>query len=796
MAKSAEKRRSDETKNNTVEAAADKVSRPAAKKSAVKQSTAAKSTASGRVKTDSGSLRQQTESEIFALDIGTRNVVGIIGHMDDGVFCVDNSVSVPHTQRAMVDGQIEDIPEVARVSGIVKGKLEDMSGIALERVSIAAAGRALKTRRVELSFDVEDKETISEDDVRSYELETALKAQDELDTETADTGISFYCVGHTVIQYLLDDYKIKSLVGHKGRKITVELIAAFLPSSVVESLYAVMDMTGLEVASLTLEPIAAMNIIIPPEVRLINIALVDIGAGTSDIAISQNGSIVAYAMSTIAGDEITEEIIRKYIVDFTTAENMKLSATQTVIGYTDILGFEHTIEREKFLESINNAVEQLASDISDNIIKANGQAPAAVFLVGGGSLIPGLAENVSGKLGIPGDRVAVGSKNVMKNVAFGSSDIGGPEYVTPVGIGVTATNNKGYDFSVVTLNGKKLRIFDTRTVRILDLLMSAGYKSAQIIGRSGRNLSFTLNGEKKVMKGELATAAEVTLNGAHAALETNVKQGDVVEFTPAESGKSAEARISDVAGDVSERHVLIDGTRYDFGVLAEVNGKKVTSDYMIQNFDSVTVSEIETLGDLMQVLPFDTSLVGFYKAGKQLALDYYLRDNDDIVTGAKSSESKKIGNLAKSFAEDKTIEALEREKRALEAAYKASWGEAPPKVEPTLIDIDLETISKSEAANPQGTVTMAEEVAAEETEKEEEEVLEDFHIILNGRSITLEPRSKKFPHEFIELMAIANIDLDNPPPSGDMILTLNGKDVSFMDVIHDGDVAVIKWADK
>lgn len=798
MARSAEKRKSDETKLNSAEAAADKLTGQAAKKSPAKQSTSAKSTASSRRKNDAGDFRKQDENEIFALDIGTRNVVGIVGHMDGGTFCVDHSVSVPHTQRAMVDGQIEDIPEVARVSGVVKSKLEEMSGIALERVSIAAAGRALKTRRVELSFDVEDKEMISEDDVRSYELETALKAQDELDTETADSGISFYCVGHTVIQYLLDDYKIKSLIGHKGRKITVELIAAFLPSSVVESLYAVMDMSGLEVASLTLEPIAAMNIIIPPEVRLINIALVDIGAGTSDIAISQNGSIVAYAMSTVAGDEITEEIIRKYIVDFTTAENMKLSANQTVIGYTDILGFEHTIEKEKFLESINTAVEQLASDISENIIKANGQAPAAVFLVGGGSLIPGLAENVAGKLGIPGDRVAVGSKNVMKNVSFGNSGISGPEYVTPVGIGVTATNNKGYDFSVVTLNGKKLRIFDTRSIRILDLLMSAGYKSAQIIGRSGRNLSFTLNGEKKVLKGELATAAEVTLNGEPAALETNVKQGDTVDFVPAESGKNAETRISDVAGDVSERYVLIDGTRYDFGVLAEVNGKKVTSDYMIQNFDSVTVSEIETLGDLMQVLPFDTSLVGFYKAGKQLAIDYYLRDNDDIVTGAKSSENSKIGNLAKSFAEDKTIEALEREKRALEAAYKASWGEAPPKVEPTFIDIDMETIAKSEEAKPQDTVTaptMAEEVAAEETVVEEE-VLEDFHIVLNGRSIALEPRSKKFPHEFIELMAIANIDLDNPPPSGDMILTLNGKEVSFMDVIHDGDVAVIKWADK
>ena len=142
------------------------------------------------------------------------------------------------------------------------------------------------------------------------------QAQSELDSDNTSENVTFYCVGHTVTKYALDDYPIKSLLGHKGKKVEVELIAAFLPSLVVESLYTVMDMNGLDVCSLTLEPIAAMNVIIPPEVRLINIALVDIGAGTTDIAISRSGSIVAYAMATIAGDEITEDIIQKYLVEF------------------------------------------------------------------------------------------------------------------------------------------------------------------------------------------------------------------------------------------------------------------------------------------------------------------------------------------------------------------------------------------------------------------------------------------------------------------------------------------------
>lgn len=775
-------------------------------------------------KTASKKLRPQSEDDIFALDIGTRNVVGIIGHMDDGIFCVDCAESIPHKRRAMIDGQIEDIPVVASVTKQVRERLESKSGIKLERVAIAAAGRALKTRRTEMTFDVKDMESISEDDVKSFELETTLKAQDELDTEITDAKMSFYCVGHTVVQYLLDDYKIGSLIGHKGKKVSVELIAAFLPSPVVESLYAVTDMNGLEVSSLTLEPIAAMNIVIPPEIRLINVALVDIGAGTSDIAIAQNGSIVAYAMSTTAGDEITEEIIRKYLVDFATAEEMKLSSYMDKIEYTDILGYKHSIDREEFFASLFPAVDSLADDIVNNILSANGQAPAAVFLVGGGSLIPDLTKYVADKLEIPENRVAVGKNEVMKNVSFGSSQISGPEFVTPIGIGVTATYNSGYDFSVVTLNDKKMRVFDTRAVRVIDLLTAAGYRSTQIIGRSGRNLNFTLNGEKQILKGGHATVAEVTLNGENVSLETIVKQGDKLVFKPAESGANAEVRVSDIAGDVSPYRVYIDGTEYLFGVLARVNDKQVSGDYKIQNLDEVTVSEIETLGDLMQVLPFDTTTLNFYRAGKLLSADYYLSDGDDIVTSDKvlDDNASKAGRLAKAIAEGfSEQEAVSAVPAALtEQTESAAETESVSEVQSAAEEVvttseEKEAVSEVSEVSETPAADRAEEPAETLGETETEENVptaetaeaaseapeapeaasaeEEFKIILNGKTITLENRPASMPHEFIELMALADIDLENPPAGANMILTLNGKDISFMDVIHSGDVAVIKW---
>ena len=195
-----------------------------------------------------------------------------------------------------------------------------------------------------------------------------------------------------------------------------------------------------------------MNVIIPPEVRLINIALVDIGAGTSDIAVSRNGSIVAYAMATTAGDEITEEIIKKYLVDFEMAEQMKLSSNLTEITYKDILGMEYTIQTSDFFKSIYPAIDVLADTIVQHIIDVNGESPSAIFLVGGGSQIPDLPSIIAKKLDIPEARVAVGGHNFIKNVAVGKSELSGPEFVTPIGIAVTATMESGYDFSTITLN--------------------------------------------------------------------------------------------------------------------------------------------------------------------------------------------------------------------------------------------------------------------------------------------------------------------------------------------------------
>lgn len=693
---------------------------------------------------------------VFALDIGTRTVVGVIGEYVDDKFYLQDYISVPHTKRAMVDGQVEDIKQVAKIVSQVKSQLEEKNGVKLTKVSIAAAGRALKTRQTAMEFDISDREALTEDMVKSMEIETIQKAQAELDSTNTGRTI-FYCVGHSIISYLLDDYKILSLEGHKGEKATIELVAAFLPNIVVEGLYSVMDLNELEVTSLTLEPIAAMNVIVPPEIRLINIALIDIGAGTSDIAIAKNGSVVAYAMATTAGDEITEEIIRQYLVDFNTAEMIKqrVSTGDKEVEYRDILGNSHKVPAEEITEMLSPAVETLAETICNAIIEANGASPSAVFLVGGGSLIEGLTPLVAEKLGIDETRVAIGGGDFLKNVDECGAKLGA-EFVTPLGIAVTSMLNQGYDFSVITVNDSKVRVFDTKQLSVYEALTIAGYKSNEIMGRSGRNLSYTLNGVRKTIKGGAMTPAEVFVNERPASIMTKVTQGDRIRITPAMSGQNASAKLSDVLGyeRFNDGNVTFGGDKFAIGLKATVNGEKKDPDYQIQPLDSIETSGIVTFGDLLRIM--DAGYEGVeYRVGENVIDEnYVLSDGDDIKT------YDSYGNIIG------TTDVPEPAPAAAPAA---------PSVQPAAsAEASAETDAEASSAPSANAIPFNGRGG--------------INVEINGEPVTLAPRNG----DYILLDLLNSINIDPAVPNSEIVLEINGAPANFSSYISDGDRAVIK----
>lgn len=493
--------------------------------------------------------KAQNRKLVFALDIGTRSIVGVVGEPCDGKLKVLAIEAAEHSGRTMIDGQIDNIQQVAALARTVTKRLEDRLGVELTHVCVAAAGRALQTQKGSFVMELPGEQTITEELVSR--LETGAVSQAEEGLQSADEDWKqMFLVGYTVAQYRLDNYPLSVLLGHKGRRAEVDVVATFLPGEVVESLYAAMHAAGLQITSMTLEPIAAMNAAIPAELRLLNLALVDIGAGTTDIAVCRSGSVVGYTMATIAGDEITETIMRACLVDFSTAEQIKRGIREgKSTTYQDILGLENSISYEEAVGLIREPLERLAQAIAKQVVEVNTAVPSAVFLAGGGSKLCGLREAVADSLGMDERRVAIAGNNFDKSAVSDTVDLQNPEFTTPLGIAISAGLGLLNDSYVVMLNGEVAKLFRNGAMTVRDVLLMNGYTYQDMIGTTGRNLSITLDGKRVIYRGEPAAPAILTVNGAESSISTAIKAGDRIVFTPAKPGKDAEVTLGKLMED-------------------------------------------------------------------------------------------------------------------------------------------------------------------------------------------------------------------------------------------------------
>ena len=521
---------------------------------------------------------------VFALDIGTRSIIGIVGRVEGDLFKVLAIESEEHARRSMKDGQIEDIDQVAQVARRVKQRLESRLGVMLKKVCIAAAGRALKTQKADYEIQLEQVRQIDGELIGRLEIGAVTAAEEafhkENNAEDEEQGRGFFLVGYSVLSYYLDNLNISSLKDHKGRNLKVEVIATFLPREVVDSLYMTMQKCSLEVVSLTLEPIAAINAAIPQDLRLLNLALIDIGAGTSDIAVCRDGGVTGYTMATVAGDEITEALMKNYLVDFNTAEQIKMNyAEHETVTFTNILGTEETVKRESIVQVLKIPVDNLSSEIVRCVEELNNGAPSAVFLAGGGSKLAGLKEAVAEKFNMDKKRVAIAGGNFKLSAFSDKYDLNSPEYATPLGIAVSSGLRLLHDSLQILLNGKPAKIFKSGTLKVIDVLMMNGYVYGHILGHSGKNVTVIVEGQKKVFYGERAVPAILKLNGTDASISDVVQAGDRVDFTPAVSGQDAQPAAADVMAEGF--------TPEDWDIY--INGEKVSPETMLKNGDEISL---------------------------------------------------------------------------------------------------------------------------------------------------------------------------------------------------------------
>lgn len=551
-----------------------------------------------------------TGNSIFALDIGTRKVIGLVMQKTAAGCEIIDAELIEHRTRAMLDGQIHDVEAVAEVIGEVKQRLEGRLGYTLETAAVAAAGRALKTARGKAERLEEGAGEITRNESLALEIEAVQDAQMKLAREESDDDRdSYFCVGYSVVNYYLEGQQIGKLIGQVGDRRAVEVIATFLPRVVVDSLFSALKKAGLEVHSMTLEPIAALAMAVPQNMRILNLALVDIGAGTSDIAIVKDGNIFAYAMVPIGGDELTEKIGREHLLDFTAAEEVKVRlGHQEKVQMVDILGNESEMPSDQVIACMESVVHQLVSEVSAQIMALNSKAPDAVICVGGGSLTPNLPRTLAESMELPANRVGLRTNQNSRLVSTTVDFLNGAQGITPLGIAYSAFEKESLPLFKVNVNGRDISIWDAGSMDVGKALLSAGTALNNIFGRPGMGKTIQVNGEVRLYKGGLGGQPTVTVNGQTAAFDDPVRSGDRIVFKKGEDGRDASVKVKDVVS-LERRHINVNGKHVDIGPNVIVNGEKATPNMEIPDRARVEIHTLATLKDLLEEIGVEPELL-------------------------------------------------------------------------------------------------------------------------------------------------------------------------------------------
>ena len=754
---------------------------------------------------------------VFGLDIGTRSIVGTVGYRVGEKFYVVAQSIREHGTRAMLDGQIHDIYKVSATISEVKSELEERIGRELKDVCIAAAGRVLRTVTVRVDTELSGEREVNGEDIYALDSMGVEKAYEEF-LKSNDTEMKFYCVGYSVVRYYMNGYTMGNLEGHRAKTIGADIIATFLPEDGVYGLYKAVGGAGLEVVNLTLEPIAAIQVAIPEMYRMLNIALVDVGAGTSDISVTKDGSIIAYGMIPIAGDSLTEVVAKHCLVDFATAEQIKReTGVKENIEYKDIMGLSQTISAAKIEEVTADVISDMTGQVADKIKELNGdKSVSAVFVVGGGGMLPGYTSALADKLGIQRERVAVRGEEVMQSIEFLDAAAKRDSLmVTPIGICLSFYEQSN-NFIFVYFNDQRIKIYDNNKVAVVDAAMQAEFANDGLFPKRGKELNYIVNGKPRITRGMLGEAAVITVNGNEADIYTPIHANDQIRVKESTAGEPAKLDINQLPEYGATMRVEVNDKKIDLPKFASVNGTLQSGYYGIQENDSIEILSYYTVRQIAEFMDVIINQdMNIYVNNKLADMDTKVYENFSVVWTMEDLQlSDGVSEQSQEHSDYQTEDEdayRSEDQTADEDAYRSDDQTEDEDAYRSNDQTEDEDALRSDGQTEDDSYREEEDAESEydenndaETDEQERAPYESnpkteaqnavqtgisIHVTVNQKPVSLSGKSE---YVFVDVFQYIEFDLSKPQGSG-IVTKLNGRDAQYMENIHNGDIIEIYW---
>ncbi|MBZ0293599.1 MAG: cell division protein FtsA [Anaerolineae bacterium] len=366
---------------------------------------------------------------VVGLDVGTNKICTIVGEVrPDDIFVVGAGIE---PSRGMKKGIVNDIGQLTAAISASVHKAERSSGYDISRAFVSVAGNHIASISSRGMVGITGTRGVNRDDLdKAMDAARAIAIPHNRE------------VLHVVPRsYSLDGQdRVRSPLGMHGFRLELEAHIITASSTCLANLEQAVEAAGVYVDRFILNPLASGHVVLTPEEREMGVVVVDIGGGTTDLAIFIEGTVWHAAVIPVGGDHVTNDITHWMRVPFEQAEIVKIQhghAQRKAVNMMETFlvqpfgeGMPTEVQRSGLAEIIEMRVIEIFELVQREIKRSgyDGLLRAGMVLTGGSSQLPGIREVAEQTLDMP---VRVAKPERLTGLA---DALRSPAYSTSVGL--------------------------------------------------------------------------------------------------------------------------------------------------------------------------------------------------------------------------------------------------------------------------------------------------------------------------------------------------------------------------
>lgn len=335
-----------------------------------------------------------SENYLVGLDVGTEFVKALIARVNGEDLEI---VGVGRTRQGVSDmhsGAIADISGVVRNCEDALAQAEEMAGLQAKRAVIGIAGELVKGvtntiryRRPQPNrpLDIPEIEFI----IEKVQERAQGKAQKQIALETGNDEVEVKLVNSALVSIHIDGYRVSNPIGFQGRDVAVQIYTAFAPMVHIGALEKVADELALDLIAVAAEPFAVSRSVLGNDASsTFTAVLADVGGGTTDIAVVNDGGVEGTKMFGIGGRSFTRSIASEMDLSYEDAEKLKCNLSNEKVKKEVKQHAEKAIEGtlDVWIDGVELALSEF--DSVDHL-------PSRILLCGGGASLQTLVTAIA-----------------------------------------------------------------------------------------------------------------------------------------------------------------------------------------------------------------------------------------------------------------------------------------------------------------------------------------------------------------------------------------------------------------